>query len=195
MRVQQALVATAEPSAKAGEYAFNPFDVAPFKEYVAGGLVNPQKEVHNKSYKSLNESLETTTNPQLLLQESMLKGDGIDCHLALSAVLDFQQQQGRWPAIRSDADAHAVVDIAQQISGTLQVRQVQVKQVQVKCAVCTIPPTNKFTCVTFFHFLDGAPWNPNSVWRARLSLLSAPLVYVYRHLIGFWLLLPVADCV
>jgi ubiquitin-activating enzyme E1 len=111
-----ALVKTAAPGAKAGEYAYGEVDVAPFKGFVAGGLVNPQKQASKASYKSLAESLEMTPNPHMPLQESMLRGDGIDIHLAYAAVFRFQELHSRWPATHSAKDADAVVKLAQTIS-------------------------------------------------------------------------------
>lgn len=68
-----ALVKTATPVVdeatgvpKPGEYSYGEVDVAPFKGFVAGGLVNPQKEVVKTGYKSLENSLELTQNPHMV---------------------------------------------------------------------------------------------------------------------------------
>ena len=111
-----ALVLTATPGAVKGEYDCNPFDPAPFREYVAGGLVNPQKEVTKFVSQSLADSLERTQNPQMLQQEVGVQGAGIDIHLALAAVLDFHDETGAWPVIHSAADAVKVVEIAGKLS-------------------------------------------------------------------------------
>mmetsp|Transcript_30781 Transcript_30781/g.80546 ORF Transcript_30781/g.80546 Transcript_30781/m.80546 type:complete len:1703 (+) Transcript_30781:130-5238(+) len=113
-----AIVATAEQDADAGPaiFKFGAVDAALFKGFTAGGLVNPVKEAVQKSFTSLEASLEGVANPQMLVQEGWANGDGVDVHLALSATLEFQAQKGRWPARASQADAADVVALAQKIS-------------------------------------------------------------------------------
>ena len=76
------------------------------------------------SYSSLEESLVSTTSPHgppgvpdMLEDEAGQRGDGIDVHLALSAVLDFEEANGRWPALNSEEDAASVVSLTSAVSG------------------------------------------------------------------------------
>ena len=85
------------------------------------------KPTVTKSYKSLAASLVSTTAqvgapdvaarcPQMLEAEAGGRGDGIDVHLALSAVLEFEAAEGRWPALHDDRDADAVLKLAEAVS-------------------------------------------------------------------------------
>jgi len=91
-----------------------------FKAYLGGGLVSPVKEVIVKDYASLEDSLKATQSPHgapgipdMLENEAGQRGDGVDVHLALSAVLDFQEAQKRWPG---PGDAAAVIAGAKAVS-------------------------------------------------------------------------------
>jgi hypothetical protein len=73
-----------------------------FKQYSAGGLASPVKEVIVKDYASLEESLKVTKSPHgapgipdMLENEAGQRGDGCEVHLALSASLDFQEANSR----------------------------------------------------------------------------------------------------
>jgi ubiquitin-activating enzyme E1 len=95
-------------------------DAAAFSQYASGGLASPVKEVIEKSYASLEESLVSAKSPHgapgvpdmLDKEAAQERGAGIDIHLALSATLDFQEANGRWPALHSEEDAAAVVEAA-----------------------------------------------------------------------------------
>ena len=100
---------------------------AVFDQYQFGGLINPVKPTVTKAYASLAASLVATTAqtgapdvaarcPQMLEAEAGGRGDGIDVHLALSAVLDFQEKEGRWPRLHDGADADAVLELAAAVS-------------------------------------------------------------------------------
>ena len=54
--------------------------------------------------------------PQMLRGEEWEDGKGIEIHLAIAAVMDFNQTEGRWPGIHSKDDALKVVEIAKRIS-------------------------------------------------------------------------------
>jgi ubiquitin-activating enzyme E1 len=51
----------------------------------------------------------------MLYGEGTAKGDGIDLHLAYSAVLRFEAEKKHWPRLHSSEDASAVVALAKQI--------------------------------------------------------------------------------
>ncbi len=94
-----------------------------FSQYSAGGLANPVKQVIVKSYPSLEESLTSIKPaegvpglPAMLSNDAGERGDGIDTHLALAATLDFQESNGRWPALHSEEDAAAVIEAASAVS-------------------------------------------------------------------------------
>jgi len=117
-----ALVATVEVKdpAKPADLTLGDMDTDLFKGFVAGGLVNPIKKTSTIASKTLEESLEAVPMPQMLVQESGIRGDGIDIHLAISASLEFQAEHGRWPTALSQEDADAVVKKAQAISDARQ---------------------------------------------------------------------------
>lgn len=87
-----------------------------FATYQAGGLLNQVRPPIHKEYKSLAETLESNAVPQMLRGEEWEAGHGIEIHLAIAAVLEFQQEQGKWPGIHSKDDAAKVVEIAKRIS-------------------------------------------------------------------------------
>jgi len=91
-------------------------DTSAFKEYLVGGMINPVKLVVTKEYKTLAETLEKLPVPNMLNSENAVAGQGIDTHLAFAAVLDFQEEHGRWPGLLNDKDADAVLEIAKSIS-------------------------------------------------------------------------------
>ena len=117
-----ALVATVEVAdpAKPADLTLGGMDTEAFKGFVAGGLVNPIKKTSTVASKSLEDSLDSVAMPQMLVQESGIRGDGIDIHLAFSGCLDFHAEHGRWPAALSGEDADAVVKKAQAISDARQ---------------------------------------------------------------------------
>uniref|UniRef100_A0A7S4R506 Ubiquitin-activating enzyme E1 C-terminal domain-containing protein n=1 Tax=Ditylum brightwellii TaxID=49249 RepID=A0A7S4R506_9STRA len=87
-----------------------------FAAYESGGLLNQVKPPVSKSYKSLSETLESTPVPQMLRGEDWEAGVGINVHLSFAAVLDFNEQEGRWPGIHDSKDASKLVDTAKAIS-------------------------------------------------------------------------------
>jgi ubiquitin-activating enzyme E1 len=87
-----------------------------FASYQAGGLLNQVRPPIKKEYKSLQETLVSTTVPQMLRGEEWEAGKGIEIHLGIAALLEFNQKEGRWPGIHDKDDAAKVVDIAKQIS-------------------------------------------------------------------------------
>ena len=102
-------------------------DAGAFGSYTNGGLITPVVQPVEKAYRSLEESLVSTTAqvgapdvaarfPQMLEAEAGGRGDGIDVHLAYAAVLDFQEKMGAWPRTGSAADAAEVLSIAEGIS-------------------------------------------------------------------------------
>ena len=95
-------------------------DAKAFGSYQAGGLLNQIRPPIIKSYKPLQETLQKTPVPQMLRGEEWENGHGIDLHLALAAVLEFQQQTQSWPQLHSTKDADKVVELAQKISNDRQ---------------------------------------------------------------------------
>eukprot|EP01044_Picomonas_judraskeda_P000417 COSAG03_NODE_18_length_21685_cov_15.938988_23_plen_762_part_00 len=105
----------------------DPAAAAAFRSYTNGGLITPVQPPIQKAYKSLEESLVSTSAvayapdianyfPQMLEAEAGNRGDGIDVHLAFAAVLDFQEQTGAWPRDGNVEDARQVLSIAEEIS-------------------------------------------------------------------------------
>ena len=93
------------------------------KRYAAGGLASPVKPTLTKAYRSLAETLGACSppsgapgNPQMAEAEAWSQGRGIDVHLALSATLEFQAAEGRWPALGSAADGARLVELAEACS-------------------------------------------------------------------------------
>ena len=87
-----------------------------FDSYQAGGLLNQVRPPILKEYRSFAETLESTAVPQMLRGEDWEAGKGIEIHLAIAAVLDFHQIEGKWPGIHNKAGAKNVVEIAKRIS-------------------------------------------------------------------------------
>jgi len=87
-----------------------------FASYQAGGLLNQVRPPILKEYRSLAETLESTAIPQMLRGEEWEAGHGIEIHIAIAAVLDFNQAEGRWPGVHNKEDAAVVVEIAKRIS-------------------------------------------------------------------------------
>lgn len=91
-------------------------DTTAFESYQAGGLLNQVRAPVSKSYKSLQETLESTAVPQMLRGEEWEAGKGIEIHLSLSAVLEFYNQEGRWPGVHDKQDAKRMVDLTKKLS-------------------------------------------------------------------------------
>jgi ubiquitin-activating enzyme E1 len=87
-----------------------------FASYESGGLLHQVRPSIFKSYQPLEETLESTTVPQMLRGDDWEAGKGIDVHLSLCAVLDFQEKNNRWPGIHNDKDADIVLELAKSIS-------------------------------------------------------------------------------
>ena len=94
----------------------DPADVAAFGSYQAGGLLNQVRPPIQKSYRSLAETLETTAVPQMLRGDEWESGKGIEIQLSIAAVLEFYDQEQRWPGIHSSADADKVFELAKKLS-------------------------------------------------------------------------------
>ena len=91
-----------------------------FRSYQAGGLLNQVRPPIQTSYKSLKETLECTPVPQMLRGDEWESGKGIEIHLSIAAVLDFYQEEKRWPGIHNKDDARKVFEICQKISDSRQ---------------------------------------------------------------------------
>jgi ubiquitin-activating enzyme E1 len=87
-----------------------------FGKYQSGGLMNQVRPPIAKQYRSLTETLEKTPVPQMLRGEDWELGKGVDVHLSLSAVLNFQEKVGHWPRLHNKDDAVLVVKLAEEIS-------------------------------------------------------------------------------
>jgi ubiquitin-activating enzyme E1 len=87
-----------------------------FASYQAGGLLNQVRPPILREYRSLAETLESTDVPQMLRGEEWEDGKGIEIHLGIAAVMDFNQTEGRWPAIHNKDDGLKVAEIAKRIS-------------------------------------------------------------------------------
>jgi hypothetical protein len=85
-------------------------------KYQSGGLMNQVRPPIAKQYRSLAETLEKTPVPQMLRGEDWELGKGVDVHLSLSAVLNFQEKVGHWPRLHNKDDAGLVVKLAEGIS-------------------------------------------------------------------------------
>lgn len=102
----------------------DPKDIAAFGSYQAGGLLNQVRPPIQKSYKSLQETLEATAVPQMLRGEEWESGQGIEIHLAIAAVLEFNNQEQRWPGIHSSDDADKVLELAKKLSDERQKKEI-----------------------------------------------------------------------
>jgi len=92
-----------------------------FESYQAGGLLNQVRPSITQSYSSLRETLDCATPvPQMLRGEEWEEGKGIEIHLCIAAVLDFQEEEGHWPRIHNDEDAEKVLSICKKISKSRQ---------------------------------------------------------------------------
>eukprot|EP00439_Symbiodinium_sp_Y106_P016445 s1172_g2.t1 len=81
--------------------------------YTSGGLVNSVKPAVTKEYQTFEHSLVYTANPQMLDQEAWHEGAGCWVQLAISAALQFRDEQGRWPA---EADGGTLATMVKAIS-------------------------------------------------------------------------------
>mmetsp|Transcript_73462 Transcript_73462/g.198656 ORF Transcript_73462/g.198656 Transcript_73462/m.198656 type:complete len:1053 (-) Transcript_73462:152-3310(-) len=86
--------------------------VSAWDSYSSGGLVNSVKPAVTKEYESLEKTLVYTGNPQMMDQEAWQAGEGCWVHLALEAVLKFQETKGRWPQLCDEADAKETAGLA-----------------------------------------------------------------------------------
>ena len=87
-----------------------------FRNYQSGGLLNQVRPPIVKSYKSLEETLVQTPVPQMLRGDDWEAGKGIEVHLSIAAVLDFQEKNGHWPRLHEKNDASQLVELAKGIS-------------------------------------------------------------------------------
>ena len=87
-----------------------------FSGYVSGGLLNQQRPVVVKEYRSFAETLEKTAVPQMLRGEDWEDGKGVEVHLSIAAALEFHERKGRWPRLHDAGDASDMVGIAGEIS-------------------------------------------------------------------------------
>lgn len=84
--------------------------------YSSGGLVNSVKPNIVKEYKSLEETLVNTQNPQMMDQEAWHAGEGCWIHIALEAAFRFQETKGQFPGLLDEAAATEFVEIAKAVS-------------------------------------------------------------------------------
>jgi hypothetical protein len=91
-----------------------------FEGYQSGGLLNQVRPPIVKSYKSLEETLAKTAVPQMLRGEDWENGKGVEVHLSIAAVLDFEEKYGYWPKLHDGEDAEKIVQIAEEISKSRQ---------------------------------------------------------------------------
>lgn len=87
-----------------------------FGDYQSGGLLNQVRPPISKSYKSLEETLVKTPVPQMLRGEDWEAGKGVEIHLSIAAVLDFEEKNGRWPRLHNGDDAKELVKLVDEIS-------------------------------------------------------------------------------
>jgi hypothetical protein len=87
-----------------------------FRNYQSGGLLNQVRPPIVKSYKSLEETLVSTSVPQMLRGDDWEAGKGIEVHLSIAATLDFHEKVGYWPRLHNKDDAAQLVEIAKSIS-------------------------------------------------------------------------------
>ena len=66
-----------------------------------------------KSYRPLQATLEGTAVPKMLRGEDWEAGRGVDVHLTLAAVLDFETGARRWPRLHNKEDVGKVVVLAE----------------------------------------------------------------------------------
>ena len=69
-----------------------------------------------KSYRSLQATLEGTAVPQMLWGEDWEAGRGVDVHLALAALLDFEAGARRWSRLHDEENAGKVVALVEGLS-------------------------------------------------------------------------------
>jgi len=87
-----------------------------FGSYQSGGLLNQVRPPIGKEYRSLAETLEKTPVPQMLRGEDWELGKGVDIHLSIAAVLNFQEKLGHWPRLHNADDASQLVKLAEEVS-------------------------------------------------------------------------------
>ena len=87
-----------------------------FGSYQSGGLLNQVRPPIAKQYRSLAETLEKTPVPQMLRGEDWELGKGVDIHLSIAAVLNFQEKLGHWPRLHNADDASQLVKLAEEVS-------------------------------------------------------------------------------
>jgi len=87
-----------------------------FGSYQSGGLLNQVRPPIAKEYRSLAETLEKTPVPQMLRGEDWELGKGVDIHLSIAAVLNFQEKLGHWPRLHNADDASQLVKLAEEVS-------------------------------------------------------------------------------
>lgn len=94
-------------------------DTSKFSPYIGGGTFTEKKMPKVHTFRSLASCI---THPGELPMTDMLNF-GIEYmqHIALQAVLDFQQSNGRMPTPNSAEDAASVVKIAEKFVGAMQV--------------------------------------------------------------------------
>ena len=87
-----------------------------FGSYQSGGLLNQVRPPIAKEYRSLAETLEKTPVPQMLRGEDWELGKGVDIHLSIAAVLNFQEKLGHWPRLHNADDASQLVKLVEELS-------------------------------------------------------------------------------
>ena len=87
-----------------------------FGTYQSGGLLNQIRPPIAKQYRSLADTLEKTAVPQMLRGEDWERGLGVDVHLSIAAVLNFQEKVGYWPRLHNADDSSQLVKMAEEVS-------------------------------------------------------------------------------
>jgi len=87
-----------------------------FGKYQSGGLLNQVRPPIGVQYRSLAETLEKTPVPQMLRGEDWELGKGIEIHLSISAILNFNDKTGHWPRLHNTDDAKELVILAEELS-------------------------------------------------------------------------------
>ncbi|CAE7607102.1 unnamed protein product, partial [Symbiodinium microadriaticum] len=106
-----------------------------------GGLVNSVKPAVTKEYQTFEHSLVYTPNPQMLDQEAWHEGAGCWVQLAISAALQFRDEQGRWPA---EADGGSLATMVKAISEEQRSKKLPSSNILLERAsmpTCPSPPS------------------------------------------------------